>query len=519
MASLAMPARPVSPTAQPPRMAPLAKLPLFFELGGRRAIVAGGSAAAAWKVELLAACGAQVLVVAEQVSGEMAEAIRTSDLIALERRRWSVADLSGVALALLAAEDEIEAAAFARAARAAGTPVNVIDMPAFCDFQFGAIVNRSPVVVGISTDGAAPILGQAIRRRIEAMLPSGLATWAASARRIRDRVATELRGPQLRRAFWEKFADLALGTEPTRSTDRQLENLMGACRSPRPSGRVTLVGAGPGDAELLTLKAVRALQSADVVLYDDLVLPEVLDLARREARRIAVGKRGGRPSCRQNDINHMMIDSARDGLHVVRLKGGDPMIFGRAGEEIAELSAAGIPYDVVPGITAALALAARLGVSLTHREMAHSVRFVTGHGRDGELPPNLDWRGLADPETTLIIYMGGRTAAAAARRLCCEGLAPDTPACAVESLSRPDEARWHGTLGELQASASGHPSDGPMLIGIGRSFAGLSACARSHAMADASLSVSACWVWDVRRAGRREHGSQDGFRRSRTDTP
>lgn len=235
------------------------------------------------------------------------------------------------------------------------------------------------------------------------------------------------------------------------------------------TGRVTLVGAGPGDPELLTLKAVRVLGEADVVLFDDLVSPEILELSRREARKLHVGKRGGRTSCRQDDINDTMVALARKGHHVVRLKSGDPMIFGRAGEEIARLEAEGIPVSVVPGVSAGNALAADLGVSLTHRDAAHSVRFVTGHSRAAKLPEDLDWAGLADPETTLLFYMGGRTAPDIARRLVAEGLSPETPAVVATSVSRPEAVQQVTTIGCL-ATGSGLVSEGPVLIAIGRVF-------------------------------------------------
>jgi uroporphyrin-III C-methyltransferase/precorrin-2 dehydrogenase/sirohydrochlorin ferrochelatase len=237
-------------------------------------------------------------------------------------------------------------------------------------------------------------------------------------------------------------------------------------------GRVTLVGAGPGDAGLLTINAVRALQSADVILFDDLVSEEVLELARREAKRMLVDKRGGKRSCKQEDINAMMIKLATQGKHVVRLKSGDPMIFGRAGEEIAELEAVGIPVSVVPGITAAAAMASQLKTSLTHRDGAHSVRFVTGHARNGELPRDLDWSGLADAGTTLAFYMGGRTAKEIALRLIEEGLPSSTPVVAVAGLTRSNEQRHAMTLDAL--SRTGLPSralDQPVLIGIGAVFA------------------------------------------------
>lgn len=238
-------------------------------------------------------------------------------------------------------------------------------------------------------------------------------------------------------------------------------------------GRVTLVGAGPGDAELLTLKAIKALQSADVILFDALVSDDVLDFARRQAKRMLVGKRGHRPSCRQEDINDLMLKLARQGKHVVRLKAGDPSIFGRAGEEIATLEAHGIDVTIVPGITSASALAASLGVSLTHRDHAQSLRFITGHSRNGLLPENLDWRGLADATTTLIVYMGGRTCRLLAQKLMTEGLEASTPVVALASVSRANEQRWIGNLAGLGDAMAGFDPSAPVLIGIGRTFAAL----------------------------------------------
>jgi uroporphyrin-III C-methyltransferase/precorrin-2 dehydrogenase/sirohydrochlorin ferrochelatase len=320
------------------------------------------------------------------------------------------------------------------------------------------------VVIGISTDGAAPVLGQAIRRRIETLLPPALSGWAMLAKSLRANLKAKVPSPTQRRAFWERFAERAFTSAPPESADA-----FGFDAAPV-AGHVTLVGAGPGDAELLTLKAVRALQAADVILFDDLVSDDVLDLARREAKRMLVGKRGGRASCRQEEINDLMVKLARQGKRVVRLKSGDPMIFGRAGEEIAELRAAGISVEVVPGITAALAMASALGVSLTHRAHAQSLRLITGHGRNGDLPPGLDWRGLADPASTLVFYMAGRTAPEIVRRLIAQGLEAATPVVVVESLSRPEERRRAGRLDALPAlCADGF--EGPVLIGVGQVFA------------------------------------------------
>lgn len=454
------------------RIEPLAKLPIFFDLQARSCVVIGGSAAAAWKAELLAAAGAEVTVVAPDPCDDLA-ALAADPLpagrIALIERTWTEDDLTGAALVVADAEDDATASAIRAAARDAGAAVNIIDKPAFCDFQFGSIVNRSPVVVGISTDGAAPILGQAIRRRIEAVLPTTLGGWAKGAKSMRERVAARIPDAAGRRALWERIADMAFQDPPGEDAERTVAELASGIAAGARKGRVTLVGAGPGDPEYLTLKAMRALQSADVILFDDLISDGVLELARREAKRMLVGKRGGRASCRQEDINALMIDLARKGKHVVRLKSGDPMIFGRAGEEIAELERRAIPVEVVPGITSALALAARLGTSLTHRDCAHSVRFVTGHSRNGGLP-ELAWESIADPETTLVVYMGGRTSEPLTRRLIAEGLPASTPAVAGWSIGRDDERVVTGTLGTIAADIKSMGLDGPVLLGIGPVF-------------------------------------------------
>ncbi len=336
------------------RIQPLSVLPVFLDLGGKRAVVAGGTAAAAWKVELLVAAGAQVEVCSpdDELSEEMSRILTSRAAIMHHARQWTPADLVGARVAL-ADLDEDEARAFDQAARAAGAACNVIDKPAFCHFQFGAIVNRSPVVIGVSTSGAAPILGQAIRRRIEALLPPSLAQWAAIARDLRERVARVLVGSARRRLFWEMLADRAFGCPPGASTESELRMAIAFGSAVPTAGHVSFVGADPEDAEHLTLKAVRALQAADVILFDDLVSDEVLEFARREAKRIPVGKCTARPNCRQGEINEMMVALTKAGRRIVRLISGDPMIFDRISEEIAKLEKHNISYDVVPGIACA----------------------------------------------------------------------------------------------------------------------------------------------------------------------
>lgn len=458
----------VSPQPSKARIAPLAVLPVFFDLIGKRVVAIGGSEPATWKIELLAAAGAHVQVLApiSEWSDELialAEARDTAGTISLVDCHWAPSDLSGAALAVADIEDDTQAAAFVEAARAASVPYNVIDRPEFCQFQFGTIVNRSPVVVGISTAGAAPILGQAVRRRIETLLPQTLSAWAKLAQQVRGTVMERLEAGPQRRAFWERLVDRAFGDSAPSPMDSDIETISAT----PPTGRITLVGAGPGDADLLTIKAVRALQSADVILFDDLVSAEVLELARREAKRMLVGKRAARESCKQEDINAMMLSLARQGKHVVRLKSGDPMIFGRAGEEIEMLEQHGIAVSVVPGVTAALALASRLGISLTHRDHAQSVRFVTGHSRKGVLPDTLNWAALSDSATTSVYYMSRRTLPEIVSQLRAQGMSLDTPAIIAGNVGRADEQVWRGTLSEAVGAVEAFPLSAPTIFAVG----------------------------------------------------
>lgn len=367
----------------PARIRPLSVLPVFLDLQGKRVVVAGGTDGAAWKAELLAAAGAHVHVYAPagDISSEMRRVIDREPTIVHHRQAWDAASLEGAAVALADAEDDDEAARFEAAARAAGAACNVVDKPAYCHFQFGSIVNRSPVVVGISTSGAAPILGQAIRRRIEASLPPALAEWAALARRLRDRVTGRLAPGPLRRAFWEKFVDRAFGPAPTAEAEAEFHEAIVVGSAACQAGHVTFV-AVPADAELLTLKSVRALQAADVVLFDDRVPDEVLELARREAGRIPVGRRAG-PECRPREIAGKMVSLAKAGRRVVRLLHGDSMIAG-AGAEIEALGRAAIVYDVVPGAGAAgfgTADLPRAGKVPAPRSTRSSSRLTAATGR------------------------------------------------------------------------------------------------------------------------------------------
>jgi uroporphyrin-III C-methyltransferase/precorrin-2 dehydrogenase/sirohydrochlorin ferrochelatase len=464
----------------PPRMQPLARLPVFFALDGKRVVIAGGTPAAAWKAELLAACGAAVIVFAEEPTDELLAlpASTGHGSIAIERRAWHSADLSGASLAIGAFDDDDEAARFAAASRGAGVPVNVVDKPAFCDFSFGSIVNRSPLIIGISTDGAAPVFAQAIRAKLEAFLPRGFARWAETARRWRGAIKASGLSFAGRRQAWQLFTARAMAEPEREPRDSDLAGILDAGRGLGPvaeAGSVTLVGAGPGDPELLTLRAARALQSADVILFDDLVSRDVLDFARREAKTILVGKTGHGPACKQDDINALMVSLASQGRRVVRLKGGDPLIFARAAEEIEACRKVGIAVEVVPGITAAQGAASRLGVPLTGRGASQRLQFVTGHARDGRLPSDIDWTSIADAHATTAIYMPSKTLAQFTANAISAGLAPSTPAVAVVNATRADERRVQGPVGELPQLLSSAGVVGPTLVMIGQVFGALDA--------------------------------------------
>ena len=356
------------PQTGTPRMQALARLPIFLDLAGKRALVAGNGAAVAWKTELLSAAGAQVEIFTEHACEELraltAEASSAS--VILRERGWRTGDFAGAAVAVGGFENDAEAGRFAAAARRAGVPVNVIDRPAHCDFSFGAIVNRSPLVIGISTDGIAPVFAQAIRAKLEAMIPRGFARWAEAARRWRTRVQSAGFSPIARRQFWQLFAACAMNHPAHAPAQSDFDALFDKVKGhAADAGTVTLVGAGPGDPELLTLCAVRALQAADIILIDELVSPDILDFARREAKKMLVGSSGDGFPCERDEIDRCTVALAKAGRRVVRLTGGEGAAFGRAGEAIAACRAAGITVEIVPGIGAAQDAAARAELAST----------------------------------------------------------------------------------------------------------------------------------------------------------
>ncbi len=463
-----------SPRETTARMGDLATLPVFFKLKGKTALLAGGSAGTAWKAELLAAAGATVTVVWDHPDGETVKLVADwPDRVLLIERALQETDFDGVAIAIGALEDDTEAAHFAATARRKGIPVNVVDKPAFCDFQFGSIVNRSPLIIGISTDGGAPPLGQAVRSMIETLLPAGLARWAQVAKNWRGRVMTVgLDGADCK-AFWRRFAKEAMARPSEVPCPVEREAMIADLQhgnSTGGKGHLALVGAGPGDPELLTLKAVRYLREADVILYDDLVGEGVLAFARREARKIHVGKRGGKVSCLQQDITALAVLLATEGNRVVRLKGGDPLVFGRADEEMQSAAAAGVPVTIINGISAALGAAASLGLSLTKRGVARRLQFVTAHDARGQLPKTIHWASIADPDATTCVYMGRKNLAQFISEACSNGLAPETPVTLVINATRADETIVSGTVATIAHITQFTQQSGPATLLIGNAL-------------------------------------------------
>ncbi|WP_422036408.1 siroheme synthase CysG [Reyranella sp.] len=427
-------------------------LPLFFDLAGRKVAVVGDGPKADLRANLARSAGAEVLTLHGPVTAR---------------------ELRGAVAVFVATEDEAADAAAHRQAKVAGVPVNVADRPALCDFIMPAIVDRDGVVVAISTGGASPTLATVLRGRIEAMLPERLGSLARLATTFRAQVNARIADPAGRRAFLRRLiegpaARLALAGDEAGARRVALGELDAARRKMTPTGIAHIVGAGPGDPDLLTLKAAQLLQEADAVLHDDLVPPAVLARARRDAEIVSVGKRKGRPSWAQADIDAELVRRVRSGQTVVRLKAGDPFIFGRGGEEVDALRGAGLPWTVVPGITAALGCAAAAGIPLTHRRHASAVTFVTGHGASDGKPPA--WAALAAQGHTLAIYMGASEASSVRDRLLAAGTAPSTPVAIVESGTRPEQRVSTGRLGDLPRLAAAHSgagTAGPSLIILG----------------------------------------------------
>lgn len=398
--------------------------------------------------------------------------------------------LKGAAFSIVAVADDDLADVAIAMVREAGVPLNAVDRPEHCDFTVPSILDRGDLVAAIGSGGAAPVLAKSVRTRLEALLPANLGELAAAARSFRPAVKSRLENATDRRKFWERAltgpaVEAALGADAA-GLRAYLEDALEAFVSGATAeGIVHIVGAGPGDPELLTLKAFRLIQEADVVFHDRLVSDEIMDLVRRDADRVSVGKSKGDHSVPQPQIHELMIAAARGGKSVVRLKGGDPFIFGRGGEELEALQAAGIKAQVVPGISSALGCAASAGLPLTHRDHAQALTFVTGHAKAGGVP-DLDWASLARPAQTVVVFMGVGTSASIAEKLIGAGRAPSTPVAVIENGTRPNEIRVFGSLAELPALIERAGIKGPALLVIGE-VAGLPA----EALADLAIEAVA----------------------------
>jgi uroporphyrin-III C-methyltransferase / precorrin-2 dehydrogenase / sirohydrochlorin ferrochelatase len=429
--------------------------PILVSFDGKPPLVTGGGELAAVKTRLLLKRASSVDVAAAQVTPELA-ALVEAGTVTLIAARPGIDQLRGRPLVIAATEDDEEDARVSAIARALGVPVNVPDRPELCTFALPAIVDRGEVTVAIGTSGASPVLAQRLRAWLEQELHPRLDAFAKLAAEFRGAVAEILPSGAPRRKFWEAVFEGAAAEAMLEGDESKARELIGsaiakAAAAPGPKGRVLLVGAGPGDPELLTMKAVRALKAADVIFYDRLAGEGVLDHARREAELIPVGKAKGAHSVLQEEINALLVARALAGETVVRLKGGDPFIFGRGGEELDALRAAGIAIEIVPGVTAGVAAAASLQIPLTHRDVSHTVTFVSGHEAGGAEPSfeHLDLAALASGNNTLLVYMGVSTAGIIAKRLLDAGFRPGLPVIAVENASRDDERRVRATIAEL----------------------------------------------------------------------
>jgi uroporphyrin-III C-methyltransferase/precorrin-2 dehydrogenase/sirohydrochlorin ferrochelatase len=446
--------------------------PVFFDLAGQRVLIVGGGEVALRKISLLERTGAHITVVAPEIAPELLQRAAAGRL-SVNVREFIPGDLDGVRLVIVATSRRAVNRWIANLSESRNIPVNVVDDREASRFIVPAIVDRDPVLVAISTGGAAPVLARRVRERLEALIPVRMGEFAAWLRTLRETAQRKLRDGGERRRFFEALVD---GPAARRFMDGDRHGaqriaqqlLANTAAAPRAAGSVCLVGAGPGDPELLTLKALRALQDADVILHDRLVSPAVLDLARRDATRICVGKAAGHIGSTQEEINALLILHANQGRRVVRLKGGDPFVFGRGGEELQALAAAQVEFSVIPGITAASGCAAYAGIPLTHRDYAHSVTFVAGHAQDGrQSGAEPDWRALAMPGITAVFYMGLARLDYIVAKLLEYGATPARPAAIVTQGTTSEQRVITATLATISSVASSANLASPALLMVG----------------------------------------------------
>jgi len=443
-------------------------LPIFLDLRGRHCLVVGGSETAARKAELLLRAGARVDVAAPQLHEAWAR-LPHAEQVARVADSFASALLDGKDAVIVIEEDAAVAKSIADAARARHIPVNVADKPALCSFILPSIIDRSPIMVAVSSGGESPVLARMLRARLETLIPAAYGRLGALASRCKDRVRAAVK-PEQRRAFWEKVflspvAEMVFSGREAEA-EKQLDAMIAdAATHDISRGEVYLVGAGPGNPDLLTFRALRLMQQADVIVHDRLVSQPILDMCRRDAERIYVGKERDDHAVPQEEINLMLVRLAKEGKRTLRLKGGDPFIFGRGGEEIETLVEHGVPFQVVPGITAAAGVASYAGMPLTHRDYAQSVAFVTGHLKENTF--NMNWEGIARHDQTIVIYMGLKGLPLLCDALIKHGLTADTPAAIIQHGTLPTQRVVTGTLTTLPELAAAAGLKAPTLIIVG----------------------------------------------------
>jgi uroporphyrin-III C-methyltransferase/precorrin-2 dehydrogenase/sirohydrochlorin ferrochelatase len=439
-------------------------LPIFANVRNKRCLVVGGGSVGSRKAGVLLDAGAKVRVVAPEIEPELAKQKGVEAVLA----RFDAKHLDGVTLVIAATNDRSVNKQVSELAQARNIPVNVVDDPELCSFIMPAILDRSPLMVAFSSGGASPVLTRMMRGKLEAVIPQNYSRLAAFAERFRDTVKQRVSDAAKRRIFWENVfegvvAEKVLTGDET-SAEAMLQEMLKDEDNIR-RGEVYLVGAGPGDPDLLTFRALRLMQKADVVVYDALVSKPIVEMTRRDAERIYVGKRRSEHTLQQEEINDLLVRLAKEGKRVLRLKGGDPFIFGRGGEEIETLAAEGIAFQVVPGITAAAGVASYAGIPLTHRDHAQSCMFVTGHLKDGTM--NLDWDALARPRQTVVVYMGLHGLDTLCAKLIEHGMPETTPIAIVQHGTQPTQRVITGTLKTLPAIAEREKPQAPTLIIVG----------------------------------------------------
>jgi uroporphyrin-III C-methyltransferase/precorrin-2 dehydrogenase/sirohydrochlorin ferrochelatase len=441
--------------------------PIFIDLQRQPCLVVGGGEVALRKIRLMRSAGADITVIAPALCSALNEEFGSE--IKHHARNFLDSDIGDYRLVTAATDDPAVNQRVSQLAKAKNIPVNVVDQPGLCSFITPSIIDRSTVQIAISTGGGAPVLAGAIRSKLESVIPAGYGNLADLMRKFRDRVRQRFPDEQARRRFWESIVEGAVADKAIsgqlEQAEKLLERSLSKAQSHRSMGDVALVGAGPGDPDLLTFRALRLMQQADIVIYDRLVSKSILNLVRRDADRIYVGKERSDHAVKQNDINQLLVDYAQQGKRVVRLKGGDPFIFGRGGEEVELLAASNVPFQVVPGITAASGCATYAGIPLTHRDHAQSCVFVTGHLKDGSV--DLDWSALAAANQTVVIYMGLAGLPMICERLITKGVSADMPIALIEQGTSQNQRVFVATLSTMVDKINQSDVHAPTLIIIG----------------------------------------------------